>query len=111
MKTFKQFEITNQSHVSLLNKALWIAQNQTLENAQNFLQERFETAPIKAVGALFLYNLGYKITPLQQRYVNAYNQASQQRYQLAPGTYGTIENEKDSGNYPDDFNPELYDLD
>lgn len=110
MKTFKQFEITNNEHLAHLQKAVAIAQNQTLESGQKYLAQRFGIAPFKALEALFVHNLGYEITQIQQCYVDAYTRAVRG---IQPPTFiqdDDLNQEQEHSNYPDDFNPDLYDF-
>ncbi|MEQ8882638.1 MAG: hypothetical protein RLO12_01640 [Fulvivirga sp.] len=108
MKPFEKFEISNIMHVSILSYAVDLAQNETLDNAVAYLKERFEIAPLKALEAIFLYNLGHELTSLQKSYVKAYSKALSKHTEKFESVY--YYKEENTGDYPDDFDPALYDL-
>ena len=114
MKVFEKFNVNNPVHVSLLSYALEVAQNQTLQNGEQYLTERFEIPPLKALTAIFKQNGGFRLSELEEKYVAAYTKAIHHHIKSFNDKLKSIEDheeQKDWGNYPDDFNPELWGLD
>lgn len=106
MKPFKSFDVNNLMHVSILSYAVDLAQNNTLDVARQYLDDRFEVAPLKALEAIFANNMNYHLSPLQEQYIREYNKALGHHMQKHEELY----HGNNSGDYPDDFDPTLYDL-